>query len=909
MTSSAAPSASAVSFEPVVHLPADEGWTSLSADEGDLNGDGRDDLVVGHDNAKVSVQLATEGGFGPRTDYDTLSAPFAVLLTDLTNDDVPDLVVANYHAHRVSISVGNGSGEFGPARHFYGGDGPWGLAAGRFNGDRNRDLAVTNYNEKSVTILLGDGAGGVIGQFGGLGVRPKVAPAHFAVGEYPASVAVGHFDKGDETDLVVGTLKEGVYVLRGSGSGGFAPATRVHTKAASSVAVGKLNGDAHEDIAVVNNQRNVSIMLGRGNGEFDPGIDVDAGVLPWSVAVDDLDGDRVDDLAVSSISQGDAAVSVLLGGHNSNGPLSQPFSFQVGHSSLSVVSGDFDGNGGRDLAVASAESPGGLGVLLNRTAWLRESHFAPYRPYPAGRSARAIAVANLDDDSLPDIAVADRAANQVAVLRGEATGGFSAPTAFGTGTRPTALLAAELSQDGRPDLVTGNYDSSDLSVLLAAGGGVFAPASPYPAEGNVQAVAAGNFDGNGNLDLASVGTYAVSVFLGTGGGAFGPASRVSAGHFPSDIATADFNNDGTDDLAVTNVTFSAGSYASVLLGDRTGGFGETTLGPRSGDNWAGEIATADLNGDKNDDVVVIQTHEIRVWLGDGAGGFGQPSSAPVDWPTAIEVADFNRDGHPDLALAVDGRGEPRVEIMLGDGQGGFGPPARFVVGSVDFPQDDPVDLAAAHLDGDGRLDLAVATHRQNESPAGIVALLLTDPPKPPPPPVVPVAMKSVVVTPTKVKDTVHVTCGRERKQRVTEPTRFPLGCLIDTKAGTATVTAASDLVGGVQHASFRGGAFRVSQVKGSLETRLKLSVAAPRLCKSKRPRDGGSVAGGGRGRWRTDGKHGWAASAQPARMATWRTVERCKGTFFKASKGTIRVRGVKERRTWTLKAPAGRLVR
>ena len=177
----------------------------------------------------------------------------------------------------------------------------------------------------------------------------------------------------------------------------------------------------------------------------------------------------------------------------------------------------------------------------------------------------------------------------------------------------------------------------------------------------------------------------------------------SGGDTPFAVAAADLDRDGRLDLAVTN----AGSDAlGLLLATPDGGF-RSAPGASVGLTARGLVA-GDLDGDGAADLVIASasTNHVVVVRGDGHGG-GTAHAFPAGLaPFQIAVADLNGDGHADVAVADEsnanafaGRGE--VSVLFGDGHG-------VLVPSTTLRADtNPSDVAAADLDGDGRLDLAV----------------------------------------------------------------------------------------------------------------------------------------------------------------------------------------------------------
>jgi hypothetical protein len=278
---------------------------------GDVNGDGKPDLVTANHSANtVSVLLGNGNGtFGPKTDFATGSLPSSVAIDDLNGDGKPDLVTANHNASTASVLLGNGDGTFGPKTDFMTGSGPFSLAIGDLNGDGKPDVAVATNGSSTVSVLLGNGEG----TFG--------SKTDFATGNVPYSVAIGDLNGDGKPDLAAANNSSStVSVLLGNGDGTFGPKTDfVIGSLPFSVAIADLNGDGKPDLAVANQGGSsnytgrVSVLLGDGDGTFGANgakIGYATGNRPYSVAIGDLNGDSRPDLIAANF--GSNTVSVLL---------------------------------------------------------------------------------------------------------------------------------------------------------------------------------------------------------------------------------------------------------------------------------------------------------------------------------------------------------------------------------------------------------------------------------------------------------------------------------------------------------------------------------------------------------------------------------------------------------------------
>jgi Ca2+-binding RTX toxin-like protein len=343
---------------------------------------------------------------------------------------------------------------------------------------------------------------------------------NYPTGINPIPLAIGDLNGDGRLDLVtaniggdpfaVPTPPGTVSVLLGNGGGTFSAATPYLTGSVLpfSVALGDLNGDGRLDLAVANyghllpgGDGTISVFLGEGDGTFSAATQyptLDTPSAPQSVAIGDLNGDGKLDLAVASASN---RISVLLGNGDGSFLTQSPLSFSGIDNPGSVAIADLNGDGLLDLAVANFGVPpnnaGAVSVLLGRG----DGGFNHFR-FTTGTNASSVAIGDLNGDSHLDLAVTNAGSNTVSVLLGNGIGGFSAATPYATGTNPESVAISDLNGDGRLDLAVANHDSNTVSVLLGNVGGGFQEQTQYPTGLGPFSVAIGDLNGDGRLDLA-----------------------------------------------------------------------------------------------------------------------------------------------------------------------------------------------------------------------------------------------------------------------------------------------------------------------------------------------------------------------------------------------------------------------
>ncbi len=326
------------------------------------------------------------------------------------------------------------------------------------------------------------------------------------------------------------------------------------------------------------------------------------------------------------------------------------------------------------------------------------------RNFPVGQNPVAIAIGNFNRDGNQDLAVVNRDSNNISVLFGTNTGGFSFET-FTVAGLPSDVAVGDFNNDGNQDLAVTSRENAQVSILLGNGSRNFNLQQSFEAGTFPRSLTVGDFnlDGNEDLAVANRDSNDVSILLGEGTGIFTPQTTFETGVAPFEISTADFNNDENPDVAVINRDSDS---VSVLLGDGTGEFAPHTTfevggGPRG-------ITVGDFNNDGNPDIAVANrdNNDVSVLLGDGNGEFSpQTRYSAGNRPHSVTVGDFDGDGNQDLVVA--NLGFNNVSVLLGDGNGDFGSQMVFGTGI------EPRAVVAGDFNGQGNDDIAVANRNAN----------------------------------------------------------------------------------------------------------------------------------------------------------------------------------------------------
>ena len=212
-----------------------------------------------------------------------------------------------------------------------------------------------------------------------------------------------------------------------------------------------------------------------------------------------------------------------------------------------------------------------------------------------------MATADLNHDGFTDLVVTT--ANRIAVLMNNGNGTFAPTVYYNTGGDPTmsdqpsTVTIGDFNNDGLPDIATALQASGRIGIILNNPNdpGTFGPPTTYVVPGNPLALTTGDFNHDGNTDIAVVSSgfqiRGIDILLGNGNGTFGPAVTYNGPYFADAVATGDFTGDGNQDLIV-------GSFDGPLeffKGNGDGTFATPVNIP--GAFFVQDIQVADMNGD------------------------------------------------------------------------------------------------------------------------------------------------------------------------------------------------------------------------------------------------------------------------------------------------------------------------
>jgi hypothetical protein len=324
---------------------------------------------------------------------------------------------------------------------------------------------------------------------------------------------------------------------------------------AASIATGDLNGDGFLDLVIANEStNNISVLLGDGKGNFAPAHVIATGSKPKSIALADFNRDGKLDIVTANFGTSAGTISVLFG--KGDGTFQTPRNFPAGIETQSVVVGDLNNDGIPDIAVASVQSESVYAFLSNGDGTFQPPVIFVFNNGYAGMTQ--IALGDMNQDGILDVVGIYGFGQGFQVWLGNGDGSFylySNSLSYGTIAYPQGLAVADFNGDGQWDVALGMYTNNLVGVSMNQGGGDFAPPLGSAALPATILLAVADLNGDGKLDSISTGLTVgvIDVGLGQGDGYFGPDIRYKVGAPPTAAVVGNFNGNKMRDIAFTTL--------------------------------------------------------------------------------------------------------------------------------------------------------------------------------------------------------------------------------------------------------------------------------------------------------------------------------------------------------------------
>ena len=724
---------------------------------GDVDGDGDLDAFAGNYGQANTVWLNSGTGTfvdsGQRLGSTNTTA---VALGDLDGDGDLDAFVGNSGVPD-KVWLNDGSGAFVDSGQSLGvNENTSSVALGDVDGDGDLDALITFDSSHVGEIWLNDGTGLFTDSFQNLAYRTN-------------AVALGDLDGDGDLDAFVGYLYEADRIWLNDGAGTFVDSGQRlgDTTNSLDVVLGDVDGDGDLDGFVGSGGAADSVWLNDGTGMFTDSGQSLSDVNSQSVALGDLDGDGDLDAFVGNWESNQVWINDMrdlvvesLSAETTFPGLSQSFSVTV----IVKNQGAGDVTTSFDTAVYSDHAPtlcdGGTGSWASQaTVSLTAGTSATLAfTHPGfGSAGQHTLYALVDTACAADNNPADNAFGPLPVWVDPFTVTATTPLGNGLQVARDAVISATFSEDVNGSTVstrtftvrgqqTGVYagtytvgsvtfdaanyfkpgeqvvvnmsdaiQSTDGSLLIpyawqfraevTDGTGVFSDSFQALSDAGTQAVALGDVDADGDLDILSA-AYTSTVWLNDGGGAFSDGGQILGTVISYAAALGDLDGDGDLDALIARGDNYSGAPNEVWLNDGAGMFADS--GQSLGNAGTLAVALADLDGDGDLDAFAGNDGVNRLWSNDGSGVFTDTGQSLGDaWTRSVALGDVDGDGDLD---AIAGNLGQASRLWLNDGTG------TFVESGQDLGSGGTYDAALGDVDGDGDLDALFAHGMETDDP-------------------------------------------------------------------------------------------------------------------------------------------------------------------------------------------------
>lgn len=688
----------ALSFNYKIDFPAGTQLSTIAA--GDVDGDGKPDIVVNNGLSSISILLNTSTGsgiisFAPASSYLAGTGVSSIAIGDIDGDGKTDIVagVSFLPGFTVFRNTGSpGSLSFAGNVNFLANTASNTVCISDIDGDNKPDIILTNQGAGNFSSFRNISTAGTIS---------FAARIDIATGSGPGAMKTGDLDGDGKTDVVIANHNDGtISIFRNTSSVGsisYAPkvdSVAGETFSLESLTIGDLNGDARPDIAVVTwNTSKLTVynnLCTPGNIILGNKVLYNVAVHPKDIAIGDIDGDGKPDLTIVANSANKLSVlrktsplsitgvsplvapvgaAVTITGFNFKNQLAENIVFFGGvkatvtaasYSLLTVtvppgatyspVSVTVDHHTVYSPGAFSPSFTGGDPIIANSFAAKTNT------PASGGIYKSSAIIADFDGDGKIDFAGAG-AYDSIRVYRNTSTTGnvsFANPFKIYAFTNPLYAASADINGDGKPEIVVPYTGGVQVFPNNCTPGNIaFGSSGYYPLLSfNSSHVFVQDFDNDARLDILVEQGPALSILPNTG--ANGSISFAAYKQFPlfqydDKVAVGDMDGDGKVDIIAGNYYMRNTSTAGNISFDALTSYTSSTL-------QASFIASADIDGDGKPDLIKGYNDSTKVYyyLNNSTTGnisfTAQGTNITGTAPTSVAFTDLNGDGKPDIAV-------------------------------------------------------------------------------------------------------------------------------------------------------------------------------------------------------------------------------------------------------------------
>lgn len=661
---------------------------------GDLNNDGRNDLVFSYSNENYMAyrinqsdpDVSTLAIFGDMKmiKLDKKSSKRKLLICDINNDTYNDLLFAEYDNNRIGVAINNGQSLFNEIKYFNTGSKPTKMLTGDFNGDHIKDLAVICEGGKQVSIYLGNTT------------TLFNEPDNYSTTGTPSDMELQDMNNDGLTDIMVSDLDNAKLLLfTGNANGTFTKGMTLTTNTLPvNLEIADFDGDQMMDVACVSsNSTQVQLFYKLENGTYSSSTHASAIALVSNndFIVADFNSDGYMDMAFRE--KANAKMEFILGksGNQFNCIESDIFADGTQQAPQGFYMKSVWSTNKLTFLFTNAETNAICENQLNADYSMNWSGF---RTVSCTNVFYTMQIVDMNKDGIMDLVFNNDGTNSLALYYGKSDQTYEYIKNIPISFYANKIAVSDINQDGYPDIITSGYFQAE--VMINDGTNNFS--HKVMDEYGQAALVVMDVNKNGNPDLLLNN----SLYLDVKDGNFDHVVTFEKEYTLYSVSSMDFNHDGNTDLAFTDYQ---NSKLTIYPGNGDGTFGQETVLNQRFDR----TAIGDIDMDGYDDIVgkCIDESSTFLYRNNKMGGFVKeflPQSTRDGY--SLYVLDFDHDGKNEIVnTSADNNGINMLKYYPINTDGNIGEAKTYpncIYGTS--------DMALADLDGDGSQDLLMLTY-------------------------------------------------------------------------------------------------------------------------------------------------------------------------------------------------------